>query len=217
MERWRSRTGQWRSVKRMLAAFAVLAVPIALGGCQILGASEGQAATAQPAAAASPTATEQPPTPTASLSTATPRAVTQATPTQTASSSLSVTQQQAQTVVSGWFDAVAAGDYQRAEGLTTGNATDQTKQIGGTIQSQASQRGVEINMTIQRLDLSPAPQPATGEQAVNAAFTIQVTAIKGPISIPAQTLQGSATFVVQQTSGGPKISDIRNVSGLPGQ
>jgi hypothetical protein len=139
------------------------------------------------------------------------------TPQPTPTSPAGLSQQQAQELVRAWFEAVAAGDYQGARGLTTGSAADQTGQIGDRIQSEASGRGITINMSIQRLDLSPAAQPAAGEQAVDAAFTIQVNAVKGPISIPAQTLQGSATFVVQRTAAGPRISAIQNVSGLPGQ
>ncbi len=198
----KGRSNRLRSMGRVLAMVGLFAVPLAFAACQTA-AGQGTSPT-ETVPAATPAPTQQP-TPTPTPPPATPTPVP------------GVTQEQAQSLVRGWFDAVTAGDYQKAQSLTTGNATEQTKQIGDTIQSQASQRGITIEMSVQRLDLSPAPKPAPDEQAVNASFTVQVIAVKGPLSIPAQTLQGSATFAVQPTSGGPKISDIQNVSGLPGQ
>ncbi len=198
MANGRDRAKQLRSLGRTLAVAVVFAAPLVFAGCRALGGQGGTTGTPVPTAEA-PTPTPQP------------------TPEPTPTPAPQVTQDQAQGLVRDWFNAMTAGDYQKAQGLATGNAADQTKQIGDTIQSQASQRGVGITMQIQKLDLSPAPQPSADTQAVNANFTIQVNATKGPFSIPAQTLNGSATFVVQATSNGPKISDIQNVSGLPGQ
>ncbi len=200
-----------RTLGKAFAIVTLLAAPVVFGGCRALGGFlGGTSPSAGPATP--PVPSEQPSTPQVGQQpAATPAAPTpQATPAQQPA----VTQEQAQDVVRAWFEALAAGDYQRAEGLTTGNAQRQTRQMVDTLQREAGQRGVQVQLAIQRLDLGPAAQPPNGH-AVHADFDINVNAIVGPMAVPARQLQGSANFVVEPTADGPKISDIRDVSGLP--
>ena len=180
--------------------------PINLGSCAPLRDLLGIAP--PPVEEATPVApTRQPPTP--------PPAPTRpAAPTPTPSGS--VTQQEAQSVVRAWFDALAAEDYQRMEELTTGSARTKTRQATEAIRSEAEQRGVRIDLVVQRLDLSPGPRPRAGE-AVEADFDIRANAQDGPISVTARTIEGSATFVVERVNGEARITDIQNVTGLPTQ
>lgn len=113
-----------------------------------------------------------------------------------------------------WFGALQAGDYQRAQTLTTGSANQQTRTMTDTIQRETSQRGVQASIAVNRLDLSPTAQPAQG-QAVRSAFDISVNVQMGPVTVPARQFQGNATFIVQQTDAGLKITDIRDAQGLP--
>ncbi len=187
-----------------LALFAVVAaVPLIMGSCRV----EGIAIGSQPSEpTVPPTAAEHPPVPAAIQPTLAPTTVPSAAPT--------VTQEQAQDVVRAWFEALSAGDYQKAEELTTGSATGKTRRLVDTVQGEARQRGVQATMAIRRLDLSPGTTPSDG-QSVRAAFDIDVNALAGPVSVRVQQLHGSADFLVQQTAVGPKISDIKDVSGLP--
>ncbi len=150
-----------------------------------------------------PTAPGAVPVPTATTPAAAPAPV-----------AVAVSQAQAQALVRDWFGALQAGDYQRAQSLTTGSANQQTRTLTDTIQREATQRGVQATIAVNRLDLSPAQQPAQG-QAVRAAFDISVNVQVGPVTVPARQFQGGATFIVQQTDAGLKITDITDAQGLP--
>ncbi|MHB1162693.1 MAG: hypothetical protein ACYC3V_20520 [Chloroflexota bacterium] len=204
MSRGTERSGRMRSMGKALAIVALLSIPVAFGGCRALEGLLG--------GGRSPTPTEQRPAPQAAQQ-PTPVQPT-ATPQPAVAPQRAVSQEQAQAVVRAWFEALAAGDYQRAEQLTTGGATRQTRQTADAIQRETGQRGVQVSLSIQRLNLTPAPQPPAG-QAVHADFTIDANAQAGPFSIPARTLEGGANFVVESTDAGPKITEIRDVSGLP--
>lgn len=125
-----------------------------------------------------------------------------------------LSQEEAQSVVRDWFDALAAEDYQRAESLTAGSATESTRQLVDTIQRETAQRNVAADIVVQQLELSPAAQPQAG-QAVRSDFNIDVNATTGPFTLPGQNFQGSATFIVQQTENGAMITEIRDITGLP--
>ncbi|HEX2987722.1 MAG TPA: hypothetical protein VHS06_06075, partial [Chloroflexota bacterium] len=200
---------RWRSVGKAFAIAAVLAAPVVLGSCKSL--SEMLRGTQQP----QQPATTPAPTPAPAPATPTPAAPppTQAAPATTSGPvAAAVSQEQAQALVRDWFGALQAGDYQRAQSLTTGSANQQTRTLTDTIQREAAQRGVQASIAVNRLDLSPAPQPAQG-QAVRSAFDISVNVQVGPVTVPARQFQGSATFVVQQTDQGLKITDIRDTQG----
>ncbi len=195
---------RWTAVA--LVAALLFAAPLLLGGCsrsvELIGVTTALAPAAPVAASGIPT--PEPPT------TADPAA----TP---ASRWAPVTREQAEDVVRSWFKALAAGDYQRAETLTAGNGTTSTHMVTAPLQSQATQQGVQIQGMIRRLDLSaPESQPESG-RAVHAEFDIDINALFGPAAVPVHTVEGGATFLVQQTDAGALISDIQDATGLPGQ
>lgn len=198
--------GRYRWLGLGLVIGALLAAPMGLGSCaplrDLLGIAPPSVEKATPTVPA-----RQPPTPP-------PAPARPAAPTPTPPGS--VTQREAQSVVRAWFDALAAEDYQRMEELTTGSARTRTRQATETIRSEAEQRGVRIDLVVQRLDLSPGSRPRASE-AVQASFDIQANAVVGPFSVTARTIEGSATFVVERVNGEARITDIQNVTGLPTQ
>lgn len=188
---------------RLLVIAVLVAVPLLLGSCGAIG---DLLAGPRPVPTATPT-----PLPTA---TPTPTPGPPATPAAAPAPRVGVTQQEAQAVVRAWFEAMGDEDYQRAEGLTTGEAARGTRQIAETIQREAGQRGVQADLVVRRLELGPAAEPPAG-QAVRADFDIDVNAVAGPLSVRVQSFSGAGTFLVQQTPEGPRIAEIREVSGLP--
>ena len=130
-----------------------------------------------------------------------------------------VTQKEAESVVRSWFADLEAQDYQKAESLTTGEARQQTRQLVDTIRQQEQKNNVSLQFQVQKLDLQPASGVSTpqGGQAVRADFAAQIIAQRGPLRFPALDISGQATFVVEPTPDGPRISDVQNISGLSPQ
>lgn len=201
------------AVGETLAAVLLVAIPVTLVACRAFEGLLGGGRAPQAEAPSAPTQPQPTPIPPTATPQATPIQPT-ATPQPAAPPQQAVSQEQAQAIVRAWFEALAAGDYQSAEQLTTGSAARQTRQVADTIQREAGQRGVQVSLSIRRLDLAPAPRPQMGE-SVHADFTIDANARAGPLAVPARTLEGGANFVVEPTATGPKISEIRDVTGLP--
>lgn len=123
------------------------------------------------------------------------------------------TQDEAQMVVRAWFDAMLGQDYRTAADLTVGAAADRTRELSEGFRRATG--GAPVRLVRQRLDLSPAPSPDGGGQAVRADFEVPVNAQAGPFVMEVERLRGSATFVVGRLEGRPRITDIRDVTGLP--
>ena len=138
------------------------------------------------------------------------------TPVQTPTPQASVTQEEAQGVVRAWFDALGSEDYRKMEELTEGDAQTATLGLTDTIQSEAGQRGVQLDMVVQELQLAQGQALSPG-QGVRAAFMVDARAVVGPMSFSAQLSRGAATFVVDRVNGRPRITGIQEASGLPGR
>lgn len=196
--------GSWipRSILISAAVVGTILVVAGLGGCgALLVPRQPSAATpvATPAPSPTPVAT---PTPVPLV----PLVIPTPTPTP-------VTPTEAQSVVAAWFDAVIAQDYQTASDLTVGVAFDRTRQLSEGFARATG--GNRVNLQKQRLDLNTGYPQDDGSQQVMAAFDIQVNAQVGPISVGVQHLVGNATFIVQRVDGRTRITDVRDVSGLP--
>ena len=116
-------------------------------------------------------------------------------------------------MVRAWFAAVLAQDYPTASALTAGTATDRTRELAEGFQRATGGNSVEL--TANKLDLTPAPSSSESRQAVKAEFEIQVNARMGPIMVAVQQLRGSAVFTVGRVEGRTRITEIGSVTGLP--
>lgn len=163
--------------------------------------------------AGSPVSTSSNPASTSSPSTPTATATVQ--PTATPDPEPNVTQEQAESTVRAWFEALGSEDYQGAESITSGDARSYTRQLAETVQREADEQGVTADIVVQRLELSPSQAQTAAGRAVRANFDIAVNAIAGPFSVQARRFEGEATFIVEQVDGDAKITNIRDVTGLP--
>ncbi len=182
-------------IRYLLAIGALVVVAAAIGSCGPF----GSLSPASPPATQSPTPTVQP-------------TVTPQIPVPTARRG--VTQEEAQSAVRLWFDAIVAQDYAAAELVTSGNATARTKDLADGFRQATSGKGFDVGMHQQKLDLGPGHSVAAG-QSVDSQFDIEVDARVGPFAVGSQEIKGSATFVVEMVDGQPKITDIQDVTGLP--
>lgn len=194
-----------------LTAVALLVTSMALGGCTIV-ESLVDTRTVRPDNTVKVPRVESPTVPTPA---ATPEAmVAVPPPTSTAVTRARVAQDEAESVVRAWFDALGSEEFETALQLTTGTAEEQTRALEDTIRREADQRGVEIDLVVQSLELSPVPEAMNG-RSVLADFDVQANVITGPFSIPVREYQGNATFDVERVDGEVKIVEIRDVTGLP--
>ena len=124
-----------------------------------------------------------------------------------------ISQEEAQSIVNAWFNSVLAQDYATASDITVGNAADRTRKLSEGFRQATGGNSVELAK--QRVDLSPGPLQSDGSQAVTADFDVLVNQRVGPILLTVQRLTGSATFIVGRVGDRTRITDIRDVTGLP--
>jgi len=95
-------------------------------------------------------------------------------------------------LVRGYFAALEKKDFNRAISLTAGAAQSRTQHMVGTLQKEAEQHHAEVELKVQKLDVSPTDDG----QHVKVAFNIDVIGKKWVFKKVARTLSGTAEFKV---------------------
>jgi hypothetical protein len=156
-------------------------------------------ATALPSATAVPTGV---PTATATTSAA-PVPPPAATPTPVPPS-----EDEARGVVRDFFAALAAKDYPRLHNLTAGQGQATADQVAAQAQQSERDNGVTLQPRVSRLDFLGSEPRGTG-LAERVAYTIDIEAHMGPLTVPADSQSGEAVFVVERVGDRLLITEIQ--------
>jgi hypothetical protein len=95
-------------------------------------------------------------------------------------------------LVRGYFAALEKKDFDQAIRLTAGSAQSRTQHMVGTLQQEAAQHHAEVEVKVQKLDVSPC----NDGQRVKVAFNIDIIGKKWVFRKVARTLCGTAEFKV---------------------
>jgi len=152
------------------------------------------------------------PTP-AAVQAVTPTAVVMPTPTPlptvtpTPTPVPGVSQSEAEQLVRSYFQALDNADYRQMQALTAGSARDTTDGLLNQVQQAEQANNVKITAQTKTLDVDGSQEQGTG-RVVKAHFATDIVAQTGFFAVPARTLQGQATFLVQRVDGQAKIIQI---------
>lgn len=118
------------------------------------------------------------------------------------------TAEEAEDIVRAYFAAVDADNFDSARSYTSGVALETTNAVIATVQQQAAEQGVTVDLRVTRLDT--AVLTAEGAvQPVKADFVLEpfVDMGFGPFSL--QQMPSSGTFLVARLPAGVRITDIQ--------
>jgi hypothetical protein len=97
-------------------------------------------------------------------------------------------------LVRGYFAALERSDFSKALGLTQGAAQQRTQHMVGTLQHEAAEHHAEVELKVQRLDVSPNDDG----QHVRVVFHIDIIGKKWVFKKVARTLAGTAEFKIAE-------------------